>query len=91
MVLFICLILLLSQIIVANRLTAAGSTFNQLLAQKESLNQENDLLAVKIASASSLAQITKLSQDEGFKEPNFLYLGKQIPVALNNLTTNVAR
>lgn len=91
LIMLISLILLLLQVVVANRLTTAGSTFNQLLIQKESLEWENDLLVTKIASASSLAQITKLSQEEGFKEPHFLYLEKQMPVALGNLTTNVAR
>lgn len=91
MVMLISLVLLLLQVVVANRLTTASSTFNQLLAQKESLDRKNDLLATKIASASSLAQITKLSQSEGFREPHFLYLENQIPVALGNLTTNVAR
>lgn len=91
LVILICLILLLLQVIVANRLTAAGSSFSRLLTEKENLDQGNDLLETKIASASSLAQITKLSQSAGFKEPNFFYLEKQIPVALSNLTTNVAR
>ena len=91
LVIIISLLLLFLQVVVANRLTTAGLTFSRLLEQKERLNEDNDLLAVKIASASSLAQITKISQSEGFKEPRFLYLEKQIPVALGNLTTNVAR
>lgn len=91
LVMFISLILLLLQMMVANRLTTAGSAFSSLLTQKESLDQENDLLATKIASASSLAQITQISRSEGFKEPRFIYLENQISVALGNLTTNVAR
>lgn len=91
LVMFISLILLLLQVAVANRLTSAGSTFNQLLTLKENLDQENDLLETKIASASSLAQITQISQSEGFTKANFLYLENQISVALSNLTTNVAR
>lgn len=91
LVILICLVLLFSQVWVANRLTVAGSTFSQFLTEKENLDQENDLLETKIASVSSLTQIAEISRSEGFGDSHFLYLKKQMPVALGNLTTNVAR
>lgn len=91
LVIFIFLVLVFLQVAVANRLTTAGSTFTQLLTQKERLDQENDSLETKIASASSLVQLAEISQQQGFIKPHFLYLEKQIPVALGSLATNVAR
>lgn len=91
LVILLSLFLFLLQIWVANRLTIAGSTFTRLAVRKESLREENNFLETKIASASSLAQIAQLSRIEGFTKANFLYLENQIPVALGNSTTNVAR
>lgn len=87
----ITIFLLILQVVVANRLTTAGLTLNQLGAKEESLNEENELLEKKIASSSSLTAIAQKAEGLGFIKSQLLYLTPSFPVALENSNVSLAR
>lgn len=87
--LIICFLLVL-QIIVANRLNSSGLLLSSLEQKSEDLSLQNDLLARKIATFSSLTQIAGRASELGYVKAKTYYLSPQIPVALGN-TNGTAR
>ncbi len=80
--------LVVVEIVLTNRLAPSGHRVRQLDMAIDRLRQENDLLAQKVASASSLATISVRAQELGFVEPSksqFVAVGSsELPVALHS-------
>ncbi len=88
--LIICpvILLLLLQVIVANRLTSAGLTLNEIEKERQTLLGENELLERRIATFSSLTQISQRASAAGFKKAQTYYLSPEFPVAASNLNVS---
>lgn len=84
-VLGLALILLILQVVVANRLTTAGLTLTNLEKQRQDLNRENELLERKIATFSSLTAVAQKAAEEGFVKAQTVYFVPQFPVAAKDL------
>ncbi len=84
------IILLLLQVVVANRLTNVGLSLTELDSQQQQLNEENELLQRKIATFSSLTQIAQRASELGFAPAHAYYLAPEFSVAAGNLN-GVAR
>lgn len=81
----IALVLLVLQLVVANDLAIAGQSVGKLDERIADMKKQNELLAVKVASASSLTTISNQALALGFKAPeaaSVLSLSPQAPVAL---------
>ena len=78
-------ILMIVQVIVANRLTSIGLTVAALDAKNQSFIKENDDLERKIATLSSLTKISQRAEASGFIKSQIVFLKPEISVALNNL------
>ncbi len=89
-IVFLTLLLFLLQVVVANRLTTVGLTITELDSQAQKLNDENDFLERKIATFSSLTQISKRASELGFVKAKAYYLSPEFSVAAGNLN-GVAR
>lgn len=87
-ILVLNIILLLLQVLVANRLTTAGLTLSQMDSKVMTLRDENEFLERKIATFSSLVQVSQKAAEAGYVKPKLYYLVSEVPVALENL--NVA-
>lgn len=85
MVVYITVILIIIQVIVANRLTTVGLTLTNLEKQKNNLNEENNLLERKVATFSAMTNIAQKAAEAGFTKAVTYYLTPQFPVALGNL------
>jgi len=85
------LILVIIQIVVANRLSSAGFILNSLKNEEKSLTKENELLERKIATSSSLTHIAKKAEDEGFVKAQTLYLSPKVSVAAGFLNVNAPK
>lgn len=65
----IAVVLVVLQIIVANELAGAGHTLSQVDEQIQKYAKENEILDMKIASASSLLTVEAQARVIGFVEP----------------------
>lgn len=80
-------LLLVLQIVMANRLTTAGLNLDRLVVEREKTEEDNQFLTIKIASYSSLTYMRMISAKAGFDKAAVLYLKPSLGVALK---TNVA-
>lgn len=74
-------ILLLLQVLVANRLTNVGLSLRDFDDQEQRLSEENEILERKIATFSSLTQIAKRATEMGFAPAKTYYLSPEFSVA----------
>lgn len=76
--------LALGQVIAANRLVALDSKLVQIRSQVLSLEERNEILKQKIASASALSTLEVKAEELKFtREPRVISLIKKLPVALD--------
>ncbi|HCM37686.1 MAG: hypothetical protein UV61_C0002G0239 [Candidatus Gottesmanbacteria bacterium GW2011_GWB1_43_11] len=80
----VVVVLLLIQVIVSNRLATSGHDITRIEQEIQTVNEENQLYAEKIASASALMAIADKAKQLGFVTPvNPIFLTRDLPVALN--------
>lgn len=84
---FVAVALVIVEIVLTNRLAPSGHRLRELDMAIDAVRQENDLLAQKVASASSLATIGVRAKEIGFVEPaksQFVaVVSTELPVALS--------
>jgi len=86
----ITIILVIGQVLIANRLTSFGLTLNKLNQEKQGLDEENKHWQQQIASSSSLTRLAEKAAENGYIKAQTLYLTPKLPVALED-TNGLAR
>jgi len=75
--------LLLSQVLIGNFVASEGVGFARIMAERQKLEGENRYLETEIFKASSLATISAQAAKIGLGPTRTVYLGPELPVALN--------
>jgi cell division protein FtsL len=86
-----CFVLAVFELSVANRLTSAGLILKEISQKEEELEEENESLESKVASASSLTRLARRAQESGFVKPQIIYLTPSLPVAMESFNGNSPR
>jgi hypothetical protein len=84
LVVVIAFFLGLVQLLIANRLAAAGGSVRQLEVKAQQLEEENRLLEEEISRLGSLTAVSERAEALGFEKTTaVVYLTSPVPVAFN--------